>query len=378
MVCIPVNDQRSMGLWSLMLLLCLSACGDSRPKPLFLGVQLVTDLVAQKEFASIEVKLDDRQVKRKKAEAAGYLSPERVADFEGLKANSDRQISVRLLDADGKEVLSRRVQLDHKESTTRTVTLTRSCVGVRCEAQSESCLGGSCLDPRCMDGSEAACGEPLCKSDADCRPTSGCDAAVCSFGACLVTPTDQVCDAGMDAGLTDAGARDAAVDAGKDSGVNDAGRDAGDDGPLRCDGGICRLDAACASFSIDTHRYWLCELRQTYEAAKMFCAADGAHLAIIDNEPESTAIGARIALVTGVNTLASQHFIGIDDLTTQGTYVWIDGSPLTYQNWRPGEPNNKQSMVCEHEDCGTIFSAGQWNDACCVSKLPFVCEADLP
>jgi hypothetical protein len=41
-----------------------------------------------------------------------------------------------------------------------------------------------------------------------------------------------------------------------------------------------------------------------------------------------------------------------------GAWKWVDGTPLTYTNWKSGEPNDTFSA----EDWGGHYSAGQWND----------------
>jgi len=364
------------------LLILLAGCSAKAPS-LSLGVQLVTDLRPADEFTEIEVALEDGPTRRSKASGRDYLLPRRVADFDHLRPSARRNLTVRLLDAKRHAVLTRSVELDQRRSITRTVTLTRSCIGMTCEAPKTSCLAGACVDPRCLDGSDDVCAEPGCKADEDCKVSSSCERASCRLGACLVTSDPKLCmDAGVDAGAAhDASfAPDAMLPA-----PMDGGRDASTDGSVdaggeipRCDGGICRLDAACASFDVDTHRYWLCELRLTYADAKAFCAADGAHLAVIGDELENERIAARIAVVAGGSDNRAPHFIGLDDRKLPGDYQWIDASPLSYQNWKVKEPSNSKAMLCETEDCGVVFASGLWNDVCCEARQPFVCEADAP
>ncbi|XP_052024416.1 low affinity immunoglobulin epsilon Fc receptor isoform X3 [Apodemus sylvaticus] len=64
-------------------------------------------------------------------------------------------------------------------------------------------------------------------------------------------------------------------------------------------------------------------------------------------------------------------WIGLQDLNMEGEFVWTDGSPLSYSNWNPGEPNNGG----QGEDCVMMRGSGQWNDAFCRSYLEaWVCE----
>ena len=45
------------------------------------------------------------------------------------------------------------------------------------------------------------------------------------------------------------------------------------------------------------------------------------------------------------------------DQVTDGTWAWVDQSPLTLTNWGPGWPQNKDKVW----DCGQIFTG---SDAC--------------
>lgn len=54
-------------------------------------------------------------------------------------------------------------------------------------------------------------------------------------------------------------------------------------------------------------------------------------------------------------------WIGYTDETTEGSFVWYDGSPVAYSNWAPGEPNDAGGV----EDCTQIYPDGMWNDLNC-------------
>jgi hypothetical protein len=48
-------------------------------------------------------------------------------------------------------------------------------------------------------------------------------------------------------------------------------------------------------------------------------------------------------------------WIGLDDRSTEGTFKWTDGTPLTIaeSNWASGEPNNGGTSVYP-EDCAYV------------------------
>ena len=53
-------------------------------------------------------------------------------------------------------------------------------------------------------------------------------------------------------------------------------------------------------------------------------------------------------------------WIGGNDIDTEGTWVWSDGTPWNYDSWRPGEPTNTNG-----EEDGLVLNYGEtglWND----------------
>ena len=68
-------------------------------------------------------------------------------------------------------------------------------------------------------------------------------------------------------------------------------------------------------------------------------------------------------------------WIGANDRSTEGIWVWGDGTPLVWDDWHPGEPNNAWSGT--GEDCAVIHADSlDWHDLLCSvdSFLP-LCES---
>ena len=65
------------------------------------------------------------------------------------------------------------------------------------------------------------------------------------------------------------------------------------------------------------------------------------------------------------------HHIGLTDKSREGGFIWSDGSPVAYINWRDGEPNDSNG-----EDCALILAGkgGVWNDSPCDQRHKAVCE----
>ena len=73
--------------------------------------------------------------------------------------------------------------------------------------------------------------------------------------------------------------------------------------------------------------------------------------------------------------------IGLNDQKTEGTYVWSDGSAVSYMNWGGGEPNNFGG----DEDCSAFLSGGGnvWMDIHCDitsdrTDLGYLCKIPDP
>lgn len=103
--------------------------------------------------------------------------------------------------------------------------------------------------------------------------------------------------------------------------------------------------------------------KYNFEKGKSLCAKAGSVLASPRNEAENTALKDLI-------DPSSQAYIGISDAQTEGRFMYLSGGPLTYSNWKPGEPNNHKN-----EDCAVIEDSGKWNDLdCSNSNIFIICE----
>lgn len=96
----------------------------------------------------------------------------------------------------------------------------------------------------------------------------------------------------------------------------------------------------------------------TWAAAEQAAVGLGGHLATVNDFAENEWIRS-----TWQNFQAAPRhlWIGLNDLTVEGTYEWVDGSPVAYLNWNAGEPNNGAGG----EDYTLIVkdsATGAWND----------------
>jgi hypothetical protein len=100
---------------------------------------------------------------------------------------------------------------------------------------------------------------------------------------------------------------------------------------------------------------------QVWTAAKTTCAALPGHVAIVTSAEQN-------AVIDGM-TRGTDAFLGATDEVTEGTFLWVDGSPLTYTHWRAGEPSNGGAGGTYTENCmvieGRKTPSDTWDDRPC-------------
>ena len=68
-------------------------------------------------------------------------------------------------------------------------------------------------------------------------------------------------------------------------------------------------------------------------------------------------------------------WIGISDTQKEGTWVSdIDGSEISWTNWRPGKPDNRNNS----SHYGFMFKNGTWGDSWQYNNIPYVCQYMQP
>ena len=95
----------------------------------------------------------------------------------------------------------------------------------------------------------------------------------------------------------------------------------------------------------------------SWDDANVQAQAMGGHLATIIDQAENDWLAAMFpATVVMSDGLA---WIGLNDLDTEGTFTWTSGSPVSFENWSPGEPDNfpiDQDFVAINTDSGLWFT----------------------
>ncbi|KAF4077177.1 hypothetical protein AMELA_G00205040 [Ameiurus melas] len=105
-----------------------------------------------------------------------------------------------------------------------------------------------------------------------------------------------------------------------------------------------------------------------FHTALARCYAEKARLVSILDQPEQTFVVSMVG--TGMVAAA---WIGLRMFgVVEGEYLWVDGSPVTYVHWAPGEPNNADG----EEQCVQMQRyPGTWNDVNCGRDIAgYVCK----
>ena len=150
------------------------------------------------------------------------------------------------------------------------------------------------------------------------------------------------------------------------SGPPDAPRFIGDPDAAAIDARPCTGgDAAMIDPSTGTCYVAFIMTRLPWLEARAQCTAIGMDLAVITSQAENTFL---TGFLGGI-----EAFVGGDDRASEGTFRWVDGMSITYENWRdnpdpnPDEPNNGNGNY--QEDCIVLQGqlAGVWDDRPCDS-----------
>ncbi|XP_034003338.1 CD209 antigen-like protein C [Trematomus bernacchii] len=119
----------------------------------------------------------------------------------------------------------------------------------------------------------------------------------------------------------------------------------------------------CSCYLLSTEKaYW--------EQSRDNCTAEGADLVTVDSNKELYFLD---AMMSNSSMIEGDTWIGLSDREEEGTWKWVDGSPLTLTFWSRGEPNNDH----RGEDCAHIKpDTKRWNDASCENDLHWICEKE--
>ncbi|XP_045890990.1 CD209 antigen-like protein C [Micropterus dolomieu] len=112
--------------------------------------------------------------------------------------------------------------------------------------------------------------------------------------------------------------------------------------------------------------YHISSQRKTWQESRNDCLQKGADLMIINNIEEQTFI----------RQFKKDMWIGLTDSETEGTWKWVDGTPMTTRYWGSGEPNGGSGENCV--EIKYYDKENSWNDGPCSISHFWVCEKKFP
>ncbi len=122
------------------------------------------------------------------------------------------------------------------------------------------------------------------------------------------------------------------------------------------------------------HRYFRSKsCNYTWNQANAAAQAAGGHLAVINNSAENHYLACRVQ--------GSYSWIGLNDVTTEGTHEWVNGEAVSYTNWANYEPNNTGGYHCGYacyndgaDQVALRRWSGTWYDRRECNKHEFIME----
>uniref|UniRef100_A0A8C5Y5U4 C-type lectin domain-containing protein n=1 Tax=Microcebus murinus TaxID=30608 RepID=A0A8C5Y5U4_MICMU len=111
--------------------------------------------------------------------------------------------------------------------------------------------------------------------------------------------------------------------------------------------------------------YFFSNSQRNWHDSISACQDVGAQLVVIKGDEEQNFLQLQSSWRNRVS------WIGMSDMTQEGSWQWVDGSPLPpsfTKHWNSGEPNN-----IGEEDCVELFSKG-WNDSQCNHAKFWICK----
>ncbi|XP_031693488.1 C-type lectin domain family 4 member E isoform X1 [Oncorhynchus kisutch] len=116
--------------------------------------------------------------------------------------------------------------------------------------------------------------------------------------------------------------------------------------------------------------YFVSSETKTWSESRQDCMERGADLMIVNSREKQRFLFA----------LNKRAWIGLTDRETEGSWKWVDGTPLITSYWIIDQPNNGRSVsTFPGEDC-VVLRNGQdqpektWNDINCAQKHIWICE----
>uniref|UniRef100_A0A8K9UE33 C-type lectin domain-containing protein n=1 Tax=Oncorhynchus mykiss TaxID=8022 RepID=A0A8K9UE33_ONCMY len=119
---------------------------------------------------------------------------------------------------------------------------------------------------------------------------------------------------------------------------------------------------------LQTSWYFLSTVKKPWRESRQDCLKRGADMVIINSDKEQV-------------RESNIAWIGLTDSVTEGTWKWVDGTPLKTQSyWQSQQPDNGGDNPANgEEDCAELNTetwrpVKAWNDQSCFNNRYWICE----
>ena len=100
------------------------------------------------------------------------------------------------------------------------------------------------------------------------------------------------------------------------------------------------------------HNYYISNDASRWDDAQLDCEANGGHLVVVNDLAENNFIQ------NAIDPASGSIWTGLNTVSSQGVFNWINGDPTSFFNWRSGEPNGNGIDNAAR----LLKSSGEWTD----------------
>ncbi|XP_039397299.1 C-type lectin domain family 4 member F-like isoform X2 [Mauremys reevesii] len=118
--------------------------------------------------------------------------------------------------------------------------------------------------------------------------------------------------------------------------------------------------------------YYFSQERKSWDEAERFCVSQDSHLTSVSSQGEQEFLSNE--------TKGQDHWIGLTDRETEGSWRWVDGTEYKADAsrgfWAENQPDNYHQGIGGREDCVKIRprKLNTWNDANCSLPSRWICK----
>ncbi|KAL5010854.1 hypothetical protein ScPMuIL_013159 [Solemya velum] len=137
-----------------------------------------------------------------------------------------------------------------------------------------------------------------------------------------------------------------------------------------CPSGWSKYRGYCYNSFINS-RFSSTRVMFSWMDSRSFCQSVGGDLVSFRDDAEAQFV---ITLFNGIYPRVDSFWIGLNNLDSERSFEWSDGTPLGYTNWELNEPNNYNQA----ENCALFnWNSKAWVDINCYMVDNFVCKLKL-